>query len=220
MTRVNPQGLFIAALLVIAGTAAGCQEEPDAARDAGRLRYVKPGPEESFALIFETFRRGVEDVPIGFVLRDGEGHSMMTGKNEVSHKLIPPAKEGDPYKAVITVGSQSRYSIQRSSGDEEEEDEHSGNERKDRLGEEGEATDLEVFDPDLISPPDDARQGRRTAQPTTENTAKSVTRQADRHERNYELIYADGKWTLVTMLDPETEQSIQNAFRRALEMQN
>jgi hypothetical protein len=29
----------------------------------------------------------------------------------------------------------------------------------------------------------------------------------------------DGKWTLITPLDPETEQSIQNAFKRALEMQ-
>jgi hypothetical protein len=219
MTRINRRALFVAALLAVASAATGCQDQSGAARQTARENFERPGPEESFELIVETFRRGIEDVPIGFVLRDADGHSMMTGKNEVSHKLIPPANEGEPYKAIITVGSQSRYSIQRSTSDKDEDEETSNNEREDGLAEEQEETDLKVFDQDLITPSGTAGKGRRNARPTSENTEKTVTRQADRQERNYELVYQDGKWTLVTKLDPETEQSIQNAFKRALEMQ-
>jgi hypothetical protein len=221
MNRINLRPLLSTAFLAAVAAAAGCQEQSDEANRAAATgsRHAKPGPEESFELIVETFRRGVEDVPIGFVLRDSEGHSMMTGRNEVRHKLIPPAKAGDPYKAVITVGSQSRYSIQRSTSEEDEGQEQAAEQRTDILAEEEEQSDIQVFDPDLIGPSGDTNQKRRTAKSASEKPDKTVTRQADKQERNYELVYEDGKWMLVTPLDPETEQSIQNAFKRALEMQ-
>jgi len=221
MIRISPRSVLITAVLSVVGVAVGCQQQTGRGKDAAaRARYSKPGPEESFTLIVETFRRGIEDVPIGFVLHDEEGHSMMTGRNEVSHKLIPPAKEGDPYKAVITVGSHSHYSIQRSTSDEAEDDEQTGEQQRfDSLAAEGQDTDIQVFDGDLVSPSGEKKPDRRTASPATEKAEKTVTRQADRQERHYELVYQDGKWTLVTPLDPETEQAIQNAFKRALEMQ-
>jgi len=218
MIRIN-RSVLISVVLVVC-TAVGCRQQSDGGKNAAaRASHTKPGPEESFALIVETFRRGVEDVPIGFVLHDAEGHSMMTGRNEVSHKLIPPAKEGDPYKAVITVGSHSHYSIQRSTSEESVEEEQSDQQRRDSLAEEGPDTDIQVFDPELISPSSDKNQDRKTTPSTSETSEKTVTRRPDRQERHYELVYMDGKWTLITPLDPETEQSIQNAFKRALEMQ-
>jgi hypothetical protein len=196
--------------------AVGCQElsEPTGAAP----RHVKPGPEESFEMIVETVRRGIEDVPIGFVLRDEDGHSMMTGKNEVSHELIPPSKEGEPYKAIITVGSQSHYSIQRATSDEDDEGQVE-KQRIDSLAQETDETGLEVFDSELVGSSGKAKQDRRPPSSAAEKSEKTVTRQADRQERKYEFVYVDGKWTLVTPLDAETEQSIQNAFNRALEMQ-
>jgi hypothetical protein len=152
------------------------------------------------------------------MLRDADGHSMMTGRNEVSHKLIPPAKKGDPYKAVIIVGSQSRYSIQRVKGDEESE-EQAARQRTDHFGDEAETSDLEVYDSDLVGPTEDAKPDQRTAKSASEKVEKTVTRQADQQQREYELVYQDGKWMLITPLDPETEQSIENAFKRALDTQ-
>jgi hypothetical protein len=142
---------------------------------------------------------------------------MMTGRNEVSHELIRPTKDGEPYRAVITVGSQSRYSIQRSTSDEEE-TEKADEQQSDPLAEEGEESDLQFFDRELVGP-GSAKKDRQSPPSTNENPEKTVTRQADKQERKYELVYEKGKWTLVTKLDPETEQSIQNAFKRALEMQ-
>ena len=218
MTQIRPMPILMAAILSVVAAAVGCQEQPDTAeRDAARPANVKPGPEESFEMIVETFRRGVEDVPIGFVLPNEEGHSMMTGRNEVSHELIRPAKAGDPYKAVITVGSQSRYSIQRLTIEEEVE-KQSGNQRNSLADEEHE-NDLEIFDPDLIGRSRDTKPDRRSSPPASDKPEKSVERRADRQERKYELLYADGKWKLITKLDPETEQSIENAFKRALELQ-
>jgi len=219
MIRIGSRPTLIAVFLAVVAAAIGCQEQADLAkREAAGSRHVKLGPEESFELIVETFRRGVVDVPIGFVLRDEEGHSMMTGRNTVSHELIRPAKEGDPYKAVITVGSESRYSIQRSTSETEEE-KRSADQQSDVFAEEGEDSDIEIFDRNLASSPAGTKQDGRTAQSANEKSDTTVTRQADRRERKYELIYEDGKWTLITKLDPETEQSIQNAFKRALEMQ-
>jgi hypothetical protein len=217
MTQIHSRYVLLASLLAVAAGVVGCQGQ-SGGTDANAARALaKPGPEESFELIVETFRRGIEDVPIGFVLHNSEGHSMMTGRNEVSHELIRPTKDGEPYRAVITVGSQSRYSIQRSTSDEEESDE-ADEQQSDPLAEEGEESDLEFFDRELVGP-GSAKQDRRSPPSTNENPEKTVTRQADKQERKYELVYEKGKWTLVTKLDPETEQSIQNAFKRALEMQ-
>ena len=49
---------------------------------------------------------------------------------------------------------------------------------------------------------------------------ETVTRRPDVERRTYELLYKSGRWELVTELNKETEQSIQNAFKSALETQD
>jgi hypothetical protein len=46
-----------------------------------------------------------------------------------------------------------------------------------------------------------------------------VARRPEEETRKYELDYVDGRWKLVTELNPDTESSIQNAFKNALDTQ-
>jgi hypothetical protein len=206
----------IPTIVLFAAALAGCAK--DGGQQSVAAKRAKPGPEESFELIVETFRRGVEDVRIGFVVPDEHGHSMMYGKNEVSHELIPPTKEGEPYKAVITVDSKSSYSIQRSgsSSDDDENDQ-----RQDVASVEDLANDpggLEILDDDLVSGSPTGNSSNRGSGDAASEPI--VRRQAeDWPVRKYELEYRNGRWELVTKPDPETEQSIQNAFDQALKTQ-
>jgi hypothetical protein len=180
---------------------------------------LKLGPEESFKLIVETFRRGVEDIQIGFVMRQEGGHSMMTGRNKVSHELIPPTKDGEPYKATITVTSQSRYSIQRTNvpvESDHKDDVKDQTTSADPLNETDDTSGLEILDPDLVGASGSSSQARRSSAGSTERLVDS---RPDQGERKYELVYEKGRWNLVTKLDSETEQSIENAFVQALKTQ-
>ena len=214
MKRVEIQhALFLSALVLAAGIA-GCGQQ-STPPSAAYSKNTKPGPEESFEAIVETFRRGVEDIPIGFVVRQESGHSMMTGKNEVSHELIPPAEEGDPYKAIITVNSHSSYSIQRSNTPRDTDADEAGNSGS-QSSVLGEDSGLEILDPELVGVPGASGSTRRAPQASTD---KMVDRRANEVVRTYDLVYEQGRWSLVTKLDPETEQSIQNAFDQALKTQ-
>ncbi len=205
---------YSARVLPVAASKPHPNESAAAAKDP-----KKPTPEESFQLIVDTFRRGMEDVPIGFVMREESGQSMMTGKREVSHQLIRPTKEGEPYRAIITVHTQSRYSIQRTKVPEEnglEEQAEVGSSGVEPVGEPDGESGLETFDSDLVDASSSSKETRRsTAAPTEE----LVARRPDEGQQKYELVYENGLWTLVTKPDPETEQSIQSAFEKALKTQ-
>ncbi len=210
--------LLVSALL--GASLAGCRDEAASSASAAAARSAqKPAPEESFQLIVDTFRRGMEDVPIGFVMREEGGQSMMVGKREVSHELVKPTKEGEPYRAVITVHTQSRYSIQRTkvpeeNGAEEQADEDSSG--VEPLGEPDDQNGLESFDSDLVSAPGSNKDSRRSTAAPTEDF---VARHPDEGQRKYELVYDNGRWNLITELDPETEQSVRSAFDKALKTQ-
>ena len=210
--------ILITALL--GASLAGCGDQATSSASAGAAKDPKkPTPEESFQLIVDTFRRGMEDVDIGFVMREESGQSMMTGKREVSHQLIRPTKEGEPYRAIITVRTQSRYSIQRTKVPEENGPEGQadvGSSGVEPLGEPDGESGLETFDSDLVDASGSSKETRRsTAAPTEE----LVARRPDEGQQKYELVYENGLWTLVTKPDPETEQSIQSAFEKALKTQ-
>jgi hypothetical protein len=223
MNRIKLHSAFVAALCAVVSIGSGCREQSTVSEpSATSSNAAKPSPEESFESIVETFRRGVAEIPIGFVLRDSSGHSRMTGENKVSHELIPPANEGDPYKGIITVESKSQYSIQRSTSeddDEAESDEQSSNQNADTFAALDEESGAEILDPDLISTAGAGGQVRPTVPESPEKTQPTVARKKDEQKRQYELVYEGGKWVLTTKLDPETEQSIQNAFDRALKTQ-
>jgi hypothetical protein len=207
------QTLLGAALLVAAGCT-GCGHEVRT-MPAAAPRHANPTPEQKFDTIFDTFRRRIEDTPVGFVVKDSTSRTSMVGTNKVSKELLPPAKEGDPLKAVITVVTESRYSILRTkeSSDETANDQSGGNRSNDPLAEK--TNDLgEPADPALPSKPTPDVGKSRIAT----DVIKPPTEQQD--IRKYELHYENGRWVLDTKLNTKTEQSIQNAFNNALDTQN
>jgi hypothetical protein len=218
MKRVVFLCTVISGITLFGAGLAGCGRESTSNASGGTAKTIeKPGPEESFELIVETFRRGIEDIPIGFVMRQESGQSMMVGKNEVSHKLIPPAKEGEPYRAIITVASESRYSIQRNREEQPPEDESEDQtSASDLTGEAAEEDGQEILDPELIVGADSKNETRRPAPGATD---QFVARQRDEGQKDYELVHENGIWRLITELDPETEQAIREAFARALKTQ-
>jgi hypothetical protein len=209
--------LLMSALL--GASLAGCGDKAATNASAAAARGPKkPTPEESFQLIVDTFRRGMEDVPIGFVMREEGGQSMMVGKREVSHELIRPTKDGEPYRAFITVNTQSRYSIQRTKVPEEkaaEKEADAGSSGVGSLGETDDETGLETFDPELAGPPGSTNESSRATAPAEQ----LVARRPDEGQQKYELVYENGLWTLVSKLDPETEQSVRSAFDKAFKTQ-
>lgn len=177
---------------------------------AAGTKSAKPAPEESLDLIMATFRRRMEETPIGFVVADGNGRSTLIGTNKVSCEVLRPANPSDPYKAVVTVVSRSTYSIKRTKDNPQEE---GGPKSKDDAsvvgGEEFVSTNA---------------GGQAPAEPVAGGeSAKSsddvVARRPDEEVRKYELLHRNGKWVLTTELNKETEQSIQNAFNSALAVQ-
>lgn len=207
MNRSYLQSTLAAALLMM--SCAGCEQNSEVAPASATQAADQLAPQQSFDLIVETFRRGVEDVPIGFVVHDSSGsQTMMTGRNEVSQQLVPPAKQGDPYKAVITVKSTSRYSLKKST----EEPGQPADQAAGATAAGAEST-AQILDPDVVSNPSDRHVAADSNQVT-------VASKDDGYERTYELIYEKGRWKLVTELDPKTEGAIKFAFERALDSQS
>jgi hypothetical protein len=218
MKRLFSSSAVVCSIALLAFSLAGCRDEAASSASADAVNPRNAGPEESFKLIVETFRRGIEDIPIGFIMRQESGQSMMVGKNEVSHELIRPTKEGETYRAVITVSSQSRYSIQRTREEPEPDDENEEQPATTELtGESEDAAGQEIFDSELVGGGSAPRnEPRRTSPGATE---QFVDRRADQGERDYDLVYEGGRWKLITELDDETEQAIRDAFKRALDTQ-
>jgi hypothetical protein len=205
-------------LLGAALVAASCMSCGHGETSPAASRQTNPSPEEAFDTIVETFRRRIEDTPVGFVVSDSTGRTSMVGTNKVSSELIRPTNETDAYKAVITVTSESRYSILRTKKEEDSEEESREQNGDAKSGNpitpNGDDKGLESLDSELVSKPapPEGPTGR-----LTQDVIKPPT--LDKDVRNYELVYKNGRWTLVTELNIKTEQSIQNAFRNALDTQ-
>jgi hypothetical protein len=203
-------------LVVIAAAGAvsciSCDRQAGSSSAVGSSKILKPTPEDTLSFVMETFRRRVEETPIGFVIADSNGRSTMTGTNKVSYEIIRPADGGDKLKAIVTVTSQSRYSIKRSKESEEKPEEQAAN-KSSLDSAEDEQNGVESFDPSVAS-----KQSADTSL-STGRSEDVVARRPEEETRKYELDYVDGRWTLVTQLNPETESSIQNAFKNALDVQ-
>jgi hypothetical protein len=211
MSRALLRHTFTAA--AIAFVALGCQKKPaDSPEAQEAAKNSRVTPEQSFELIVDTFRRGIEDVQIGFDIPDGRGgRTMMTGRNVVTHQLIAPAKEGEPYTGQIKVASESHYSMQRSTEAGE------GAEKADTADQQATSSDIQVFDP--VASADNSNAESRPAEPANKNGV-TVAQAKNENERTYDLVYENGRWKLVTKLDPKTEESIRFAFDRALASQS
>jgi hypothetical protein len=204
---------LLAAGVVVAVCCVSCNQQNS--QSSAAAKNVKPGPEESFNVIYDTFRRQMEEAPVGFVVSDSNTRSMMSGAIKVSGDLIRPTNDTDPFKAVITVVSQSRYSITRTVEDVDEKprDKDADAKQDDPLavGDDASFFDSGAKSKGTIENP----APRKTPRPGEE----AVTRRPDEAERKFELLYQNGRWTLITKPNPDTEQAVQNAFKNALETQ-
>ena len=209
---------FVAMSFVVAAACISCSQQETHSNKSAAVRNAKPGPEESFDVIVETFRRRIEETPVGFVVSGAGSRSTMVGTNKVSYELIRPANETDPYKAVVTVTSQSRYSIKRTKDSSEDAGRENSVDPKasNPLAETGDDNGVESFDSGLVGTP--AAESPKASTPSR-TTEAVVARRPDEEQRKYELLYQNGRWNLVTELNKETEQSIQNAFKSALDTQ-
>ena len=205
---------LLAAGVVVAASCISCNQQ-NSQSGLAASKNAKPGPEESFNLIYDTFRRQMEDAPVGFVVSDSTTRTMMSGAIKVSGDLIRPTNETDPFKAVITVVSQSHYSIKRTIDDSNEKlhEKDADAKKDDPLAVDNDAS---FFETGTNSQDASDNHASRTAPRPGE---EAVSRRPDEATRKYELLYQNGRWTLVTKLNPETEQSVQNAFNNALDTQ-
>jgi hypothetical protein len=216
MTSLGVRSAYSAVLVCLLGVCGSCTHQSAATTTAAAKKHAKPGPEESFQPIIETFRRRMEETPIGFVVNNSNGRSSMTGTNKVSYELMPPKTENDPYKATITVKSQFRYSVKVSSETPDESAHEKNSNKNDRLLNEKDQKGNESFDSGVGK---SSTESSKSAAPATHAT-EQVLPHTDVEEHKYDLIYQDGKWILVTELNKDTEQAVQNAFKSALETQN
>jgi hypothetical protein len=210
---------FVAAIFaLLVAICYGCNQHT-AGRSPAVSDTVKHGPKERLQQIMDSFKHNVEEPQIGFVVSDGGSRSTMFGTNKVSYELVPPAKPEEPYKAVVTVVSESHYSLRRSksTSDENEKDQNSKNQSKSTLAEPGDKKGVDILDPSLAgsSGSDSSSAAVKSKQPDED----IVARRPDKEERKYELIYNNDRWSLVTKLDPKIERSIQFAFDEALSRQ-
>jgi hypothetical protein len=166
----------------------------------------------------DVFKRRMEDTPVGFVATGSSGRTAMTGTNKVSYDLIRPASDSEPYKAVVTVASQSHYSILRTAEPPKEDS-------RDKTAKDKSTGILDESDPDAASFDNgdptsiDQDSGNQSNSATSPGEDRVARRESKPEVRKYELIYQNGRWNLVTKLDEKTEKAVENAFNNALGIQ-
>jgi len=209
----------LASILVAAGIlmplCAGCQQESATGPAAAAKRTLSP--EESFEQIAKFFTRSVQTgaggVDGGFLVREDDGHSRLAIRNEVTHELIPPSKEGEPFRGVITVTSQRDYAIQRIGGGDGSDDISDEADESTRRRQSASGSGVDILDRDLVTAPANERRS------DPGQSKDLIARLSDEDVRHYELEYENNRWVLKTELDPNTERAIEHAFDHALSYQ-
>ncbi len=178
----------------------GCNQSGNGSAASATAAQI--APEKSLELIIGDFRRDVEETSIGFSVKDASGSkTMMTGRNVVSYDIVQPT-DGEPLKAIVTVSSEIKYSMQRTT-------------EKDLVD------SMNAKNADSAEGSGDLAANSLPQDPTIAGGAPSesavvVARTDDKEERKYELVYEGGRWKLLSKLDPKTEELIKLAFDRAL----
>ena len=214
MNRSASRRSILVLSLAIPALSAGCDRHFASGKPA---TIAKSTPEERFQHILDSFRRKIEDQPVGFVVADGGSRTTMLGTNKVTSELIPPQTPDGHYKAVITVTSESSYSVRRSTtGDESDQESNGKGQRADSLID-SKDKGIGILEPDLASSPrnDTSQSAPKSTQPAQD----IVARRPNEHSRKFELEDNGERWVLITKPDPKTEQSIEFAFSEALARQ-
>jgi hypothetical protein len=205
-----------AAVSCLLAACVSCNHSSSGSQSAASRAHAKPGPKESFQTIIDVFKHRMEDTPVGFVVTNSNGRSSLTGQNKVDYELIEPKTESDPYKAVVKVSTRSRYSVKVQSEVPDESAREKNAKKAERLLPEKTVKGQEPFDSSIGKA--SADDSKSAATPTT-HTSEQVIPHEEKDDRKYDLLYEDGKWVLVTELNKETEQAVQNAFKSALDTQ-
>jgi hypothetical protein len=211
MNRPALRRSILVLTLVIAALSAGCDRHLANGQSANSAKNT---PEERFQHILESFRRKIEDQPVGFVVSDGGSRTTMMGMNKVSSELIPPQNADGHFKAVITVSSQSRYSLRRAKTDEAEHDQNAKKQGTNPLADPKEKQGVGILEPDLAGASHTDTSPSAPKLPQSEEDI--VSRRPNEDVRRFELEDDGGRWVLITKPDPKTEQSIAFAFSEAL----
>ncbi|MEX0641482.1 MAG: hypothetical protein WD468_02210 [Pirellulales bacterium] len=201
--------------------ATGCGKS--ASERSAELAAAKPAAEQSFELIMETFKRRIEGTPSGFISKQQGARSRLTASNQVTSQVIPPAQEGEPYRAEVTVVSETRYSLQRPTEETDDSTKKDDDDRNNKRSGPGIVdnpadinTGLNILDPGLIGSTGDEGQ---TQQASPSKSEPEFSRRNDKEERTFKLEYKNGRWALMTKPDPKTERAIELAFEESLSTQ-
>jgi hypothetical protein len=217
MIRPAIRQILLTLPLAIPALCAGCNQHASAGKPSA---VAKNTPEERFQRILDSIRHRLDGQSFGFVVADGGTRTTMLGTNTVSSQLIPPEHADDHFKAIITIATESHYSLRRSKNGNTEEadrDPNGKNQNQKVLADPKEKKGIGILEPDLAgSPRSDTSQ---TTPKPTQPGEDVVARQPDQEVRKYELVDDGNHWVLVTNLDPKTERSIQFAFDDALARQ-
>ena len=170
-------------------------------------------PKSASKHILDSFRRKIEDQPVGFVVSEGGSRTTMTGTNKVTAELIRPQTADGHFKAVITVSSQSRYSLRhtKTDADETEREQKAKNQGTNPLADPKDKG-VGILEPDLAARNDSSQSASKITAPDE----GLVTRRPYGDDRKFELEDDGSRWVLITKTDPKTEQSIEFAFSEAL----
>ena len=212
MIFFSPRQLFLSVCLVVLALSAGC----DQSSSTGNSKLDDNSPEERFNRIMESFRRKIDGQPVGFVVTQGSSRTTMLGSNKVSSELIKPTTPDGHYKAVVTVATESHYSLRRTTTAEDAEREKNSK-NKNSTDSSNDKNGVGILEPDLAGPSKVEAAQSPTKPPTQDQ--EIVTRRPDEDVRKYELVDDGQHWTLVTKLNNKTEQSIQFAFDEAIKQQ-
>jgi hypothetical protein len=212
MNRPTLRRTILVLSLAIPALAAGCDRH---VANGKSTTIAKNTPEARFQRVVDAFRRNIEGQPVGFVVAEGSSRTTMFGTNKVTANLINPATADDHFKAVITVSTQSGYSLRHTKPGEEAEPKKNGqNQDTDPLADPKAKQGVSILEPDLASSPhkEVSSTGPNAIQPGVD----IVARRPNVDVRKYELVDDGEHWVLITKTDPKTEQSIEFAFKDAL----
>jgi hypothetical protein len=217
MNRSALRQIILAFSLAIPALSSGCNRH---AANGNSTKMERSEPEERYNRIMESFRRKIDGQPVGFVITQGTTRTTMLGSNKVTSELVKPTTPDGHYKAVVTVATESHYSLRRAKAAEDaEREKNAKGQGKNALDDPKEKKGVNILEPDLVGQP----QNENAQSPVNTSPAPPdedvVTRRPDEEIRKYELVDDGHRWALVTKLDPKTEQSIQFAFDEALARQ-
>lgn len=198
--------------------APGCDRS---AAPTANVAVAEPGPEEKFDNVLQLVREGVGDstVAAGSAAPLVPGGPQPQWTTRVEHKLIPPAVEGSPFRAVVTIRTTGSIMVRVPDPEPIEVEERGRGAGVDPSADPLLADPLSV---DLAAPGADPLGPITRKRPKPKSPLRSPIQMVDSEsEREFELRYVDNRWELVTELSPtdRDDELYYRTFERALRLQ-